>query len=92
MGGLVLVASLIVGTTSAVLLVARSVSLGLEMTPPDVSRVAPTNELERGSRGGQLFSDGRSFFWRYLARSIEYQPNQEGQKPARNSLRRSRKR
>jgi hypothetical protein len=67
----------LIGSASSILLVARSVRMGLDMQPPPIHDVAPTNELERRSRGGQLFSDGKGFFWTMLGRPVEYQPNQD---------------
>jgi hypothetical protein len=75
--GWLLVGVLLVGTISPLTLVARSVGKGLDTSAPPIDRVAPTNELERRSRGGQLFSDGEAFFWRVLARPIVYQPQVE---------------
>ena len=60
----VLVASLVVGCATAIQLVAYSASEGLALRVPPQSRVSPTNEIQRMSRGSQLFSDGESFFWR----------------------------
>jgi len=72
--GWALVGALAVGAVAPVTLVARSVSLGFDASAPPIEKVAPTNELERKTRGGQLFSDGAGFFWRVLAKPIVFQP------------------
>lgn len=70
-----LIAVLVVGSASSLLLLARSVRLGIAFRVPPIEEVTPSNELERCSRGGQLFSDGDDFFWRVLARPVVLQPN-----------------
>jgi hypothetical protein len=69
----ILLALLIVGAAAAVTNLRDSARAGLNFTPPPAATVRHTNELRRKSRGGQLFSDGDAFFWRVLARPVEYQ-------------------
>jgi hypothetical protein len=69
----ILVALLLVGAGAAVTTLVDSGSRGLNFSPPPTSSVRHTNQLGRRTRGGQLFSDGDAFFWRVLARPVEYQ-------------------
>jgi len=79
--GVALIGVLLVGSAAPVVLLTRSVRLGLHAPRPAFGDVAPTNELERCSRGGQLFSDGRGFFWHVLAREPVLQPNEPWDRP-----------
>jgi hypothetical protein len=71
----VLVLLLIVGTAPALTIFGRSARIGLRGRPPSMAHVPATNEIDRNVSGGQLFSDGRGFFWERLARPVIYQPN-----------------
>jgi hypothetical protein len=71
--GWILIALLIVGAAAASTALVASVGRGLNLSPPPMSSVRHTNALKRTTRGGQLFSHGDAFFWRVLARPVEYQ-------------------
>ncbi len=72
--GWALAGAVCIGTLGPVTLFARSARLPVDFKAPRIESVAPTNELERDTRGGQLFSDGEGFFWSALAKPVEYQP------------------
>jgi hypothetical protein len=74
-----LVVCLLIGSVSAYSTWVRGTVIGLHFSPPPLARVRPTNELERRERGGQLFSDGKGFFWEYLGGTIQYQANEPEQ-------------
>jgi hypothetical protein len=87
--GGILVALLIVGAAAAVFSFRDSARLGLNFSPPPISSVQHVNELRRRSRGAQLFSDGDAFFWRVLARPVEFQEAGSRSRPGRIRDRRS---
>jgi hypothetical protein len=74
-----LVALLVVGSLASLSNVVRGIDHGFEFKPPPIQKVRHTNRLvpvkgsvshsKSGSTVDKLFSDGDTFFWKYLARS-----------------------
>jgi hypothetical protein len=67
-----LVAVVVFGSVSAIALIGDPLRAGLRWRPPPVQQVKPISRLARMDQGDQLFSDGRGFFWRVLAKPVEY--------------------
>jgi hypothetical protein len=66
-----------VGSLAGVADFARAVGAGLHARPLRVEAVRHGNQIGKLSTtkaSSQLFSDGEGFFWRALARPVEYQP------------------
>jgi hypothetical protein len=67
----VLIGLLVVGSMAALSDVGRGVTRGLDWKAPKLTQVQHANDFKR--LGGQLFSDGKGFFWTYIAKPPEYQ-------------------
>lgn len=73
----VLCAALLVGNVAALTMVDRSLSHGLDIAPPARNRSMDLNEYALVPGADQLFGDTESFFWKFLAKPINYLPPAE---------------
>jgi hypothetical protein len=76
-----LAAVVVFGSVSALALVAEPLRVGLRSRPPPARRVLPISGVARMDQGSQLFSDGQSFFWRVLAKPVEYEAPARSKRP-----------
>jgi hypothetical protein len=69
----ILIALLVVGSFGAIADITRGVSRGFDLSPPRLEQVTHVDDGEPKWLAAQLFADGKSFFWKFVAKPVQRQ-------------------